>query len=90
MLEEAAQSLHQTEEQAIDIQSNLDSQRQTILKIKSNLGEGNTLLNRMGRVISRMRRRQAFMCAMYLCVIILILGAIGVVIWLSVTDGGKK
>ena len=86
ILRDAQRELNMTEKNAMDIEENLYEQRSTIEKIKANLIAGNTLLGRMGRTINTMGRRQALMKVLWCVVILILLGVIGLVIYLSV-DG---
>jgi len=83
-LQISAKQLHDTEDVAIGIQDNLHDQRKTIERIRGNLGEGNTLLGRIGRTITSMTRRQAVMKILWCFIILVILGVIGIVIWINV------
>jgi len=87
ILRESAQQLHGTEKQAMEIGQELVEQKNKIARVRDNLGEGNTVLGRVGRVLGRMRRRQAMMSVMWCFVIIIILTVIGLVIYFKV---GKK
>merc|ERR1719471_1137073 len=86
MLREAHLELNMTEKNAIDIQENLYEQRTVIEKIKANLIAGNTLLGRMGRTINQMGRRQAYMKLLWIIVILILLGVIALIIYLSVAN----
>lgn len=87
MLREAHLELNLTEKNAIDIQENLYEQRTVIEKIKANLIAGNTLLGRMGRTINQMTRRQALMKVLWCSVILILIGVIALIIYLSVRPG---
>jgi len=88
VLRDAHRELNMTEKNAIDIEENLYEQRTVIEKIKANLIAGNTLLGRMGRTINTMGRRQALMKVLWCFVILILIGVISLIIYLSVT--GKK
>ena len=89
VLRDAHAELNQTEQNAMDIEENLYEQRTVIQKIKANLIAGNTLLGRMGRTINTMGRRQAMMKVLWCIVILILVGVISLIIYLSV-DGKKK
>jgi len=84
ILRDANRELNMTEKNAMDIEENLYEQRTVIQKIKANLIAGNTLLGRMGRTINTMGRRQALMKVLWCVVILILLGVIGLIIYLSV------
>ena len=86
VLNDARQELHMTEKNAMDIEENLYEQRTVMEKIKANLIAGNTLLGRMGRTINTMGRRQALMKVLWCVVILILLGVIGLIIYLSVDN----
>jgi len=87
MLRESAQELHGTEKQAMEISNELVVQRTKMSRIKTNLGEGNTVLGRIGRVLRRMGRRQAMMSVMWCFIIIIILVVIALILYFKL---GKK
>lgn len=84
MLKDSAKQLRDTETQAIEIEDNLFNQRTKIKKISGNLKQGNTLLGRMGRMVRRMNRREAMMKVLWCFIILLIIGVIALVVYLSV------
>ena len=86
VLNDARRELNMTEKNAMDIEENLYEQRTVIEKIKANLIAGNTLLGRMGRTINTMGRRQALMKVLWCVVILILLGVIGLIIYLSVDN----
>jgi len=84
VLKDARRELELTEKNAIEIEENLYEQRTVIQKVKANLIAGNTLLGRMGRTINTMGRRQALMKVLWCFVILILIGVIALVIYLSV------
>eukprot|EP01083_Nonionella_stella_P076495 208473_1 len=84
VLRDAHRELNMTEKNAMDIEENLYEQRSVIEKVKANLIAGNTLLGRMGRTINTMGRRQALMKVLWCVVILILLGVISLIIYLSV------
>lgn len=90
VLHDARRELNMTEKNAMDIEENLYEQRTVIEKIKANLIAGNTLLGRMGRTINTMGRRQALMKVLWCVVILILIGVISLIIYLSVKPDSKK
>jgi len=84
MLEMARKELYDTEKQAMDISGELAQQKNKMLRIKLNLGEGNTTLGRVGRILNGMRRRQAFMSVMWCCIIVIIITVISIIVYFKV------
>lgn len=89
VLDDARKELYLTEKNAMDIEENLYEQRTVIEKIKANLIAGNTLLGRMGRTINTMGRRQALMKVLWCVVILILVGVIALIIYLSVKPDSK-
>ncbi len=86
MLRGAARDLNDVERNAMEIEEEIVIQGDRMMKIKEMLVGGNTLLGRIGRGINRMTRRQAMMSLMWCFVIFIILGIIGLIIYLQVKD----
>ena len=86
VLRDAHRELNMTEKNAMDIEENLYEQRSVIEKIKANLIAGNTVLGRMGRTIGQMSRRQAYMKLLWCVVILILIGVISLIVYLSVSS----